>query len=164
MKLIFPTWNECQTPGYFGFLCHHFDNKQYWTCWFLQCCFFSIGRKLECTKIHDLSEIVAEFYAAPHFWVYKKVWPPPHLHQPTPSNKWPVPKHSTFPAFWGGVVWKTSEVSCYYSLFLSAKAVEFNFTRNIMQTEYRTPIVKFRLYEYNRFQMNVSPYDRKSVS
>ena len=48
-------------------------------------------------KIHDLSEMAAEFYATPHFWVHKKVWPPPHLHQPNvnPSNKWPVPKHST---------------------------------------------------------------------
>ena len=48
--------------------------------------------------------------------------------------------------------------------FFVSKAVEFNFTRNIMQTEYMAPIVTFRLYEYNRFQMNVSPYDRKSVS
>ena len=48
--------------------------------------------------------------------------------------------------------------------FLPAKAVEFNFTRNIMQTEYMAPIVTFRLYEHNRFQMNVSPYDRKSFS
>ena len=46
-------------------------------------------------KIHDLLEMVAECYAAPHFWVQKKVWPPPHLHQPNPSNNWPVPKHST---------------------------------------------------------------------
>ena len=143
MKLIFPTWNECKTLGYFGFLCHHFDNKQYWTCWFLQCCFFSVGRKLECKKIHDLSEIVAEFYAASHFWAHKKVWPPPHLHQPTPSNKWPVPKHSTFPAFWGGVV-KDREapfspnyvrLKTFWGLmlllvFLSAKAVEFKFSRN----------------------------------
>ena len=65
------------------------------SCWFLQCCFFFVGRKFECTKIHDFSEMAAEFYAAPHFWVHKKVWPLSHLHQPTPSNKWPVPKHST---------------------------------------------------------------------
>ena len=37
--------------------------------------------------------------------------------------------------------------------FLSAKAVEFNFTRNVMQTEYKAPIITFRLYECNRFQM-----------
>ena len=48
--------------------------------------------------------------------------------------------------------------------FSSAKAVEFNFSRNIFQTEYLAPIVMFRLYESNRFQMNVSPCDRKSVS
>ena len=36
--------------------------------------------------------------------------------------------------------------------FLSVKAVEFNITRNIMQTEYMAPIVTFRSYEYNRFQ------------
>ena len=58
--------------------CHHFDNKQYWTCWFLQRCFFFVGRKLEPKKIHDLFEMVAECFAAPHFWVHKKVWPPPH--------------------------------------------------------------------------------------
>ena len=40
---------------------------------------FFVGRKLECTKIHDLLEMVAECYAAPHFWVY-------NLHQITPSN------------------------------------------------------------------------------
>ena len=38
--------------------------------------------------------------------------------------------------------------------FLPAKAVEFTFTRNIMQTEYMAPIVTFRLYECNRFQMD----------
>ena len=50
--------------------------------------------------------------------------------------------------------------------FLSAKAVEFNFCRNIFQTEYMAPIVTFRLYESNRFQVNVSPWrcDRKPVS
>ena len=36
--------------------------------------------------------------------------------------------------------------------FLSVKAVEFNITRNIMQTEYMAPIVTFRSYEYIRFQ------------
>ena len=49
-------------------------------------------------------------------------------------------------------------------VFLSAKPVEFNFRRNIMQTQYMAPIDTFCLYEYNYFQMNVSPYNRKSVS
>ena len=35
--------------------------------------------------------------------------------------------------------------------FLSAKVVKFNFSRNIMQTEYTAPT--FCLYECNRFQM-----------
>ena len=48
--------------------------------------------------------------------------------------------------------------------FLSAKAVEFSFSCNIMQSEYMAPIATFRLYESDRFQMNVSPCDRKSVS
>ena len=146
MKLIFPTWKECRLPGYVGLLCYHFDNKQYWTCWFLQCCFFFVERKLECTKIHDLLEMVAECYAAPHFWVQKKVWPPPHLHQPNPSNNWPVPKHSTSaPLFklpvnfrilrwcrersWSPritFIWKTSEVSCYYSLCFICKIKLWN--------------------------------------
>ena len=113
MTLIFPTWKECRLPGYVGLLCYHFDNKQYWTCWFLQCCFFFVERKLECTKIHDLLEMVAECYAAPHFWVQKKVWPPPHLYQPNPSNNWLVPNtphqrhYSSYlliSAFWGGVM------------------------------------------------------------
>ena len=69
-------------------------------CWFLQCCFFFVERKLEGTKIHGPSDMVAQFYAAPYFLVHKKVRPPPHLQQPTappppptppPSNKWPVP-------------------------------------------------------------------------
>ena len=113
MKLIFPTWNEFHTPGYVGLLCYHLDNKQYLTCWFLQCCFFFVGRKLECTKIHDLSETAAEFYAAPQFWVHKNVCPPPHLHQPIPlindrSLNTPHQCHYSsyllISAFWGGVV------------------------------------------------------------
>ena len=35
--------------------------------------------------------------------------------------------------------------------FLPAKVVEFNFSRNIMQTEYKAST--FCLYECNRFQM-----------
>ena len=46
--------------------------------------------------------------------------------------------------------------------FLSANVVEFNFSRNIMQTEYTAPT--FCLYECNRFQMYFSLYDQKSVS
>ena len=34
--------------------------------------------------MHKNTEMVAQFYAATHFQVHKKVWPPPHLHQPTP--------------------------------------------------------------------------------
>ena len=66
-------------------------------CWFLHCCFFFVETKLEGTKIHGPSDMVAQFYAAPYFLVHKKVRPPPHLQQPTapppppPSNKWPVP-------------------------------------------------------------------------
>ena len=70
-------------------VCHHFDNKQYWTCWFLQRCFFSVGRKLECTKIHDLFGMVAECYAGPHFGVHIKVWPHPICTNPPPLiNDW----------------------------------------------------------------------------
>ena len=43
--------------------------------------FFFVGRKLESKKIHDLLEMVAECYAAPHFWVQSPtticVSPPP---------------------------------------------------------------------------------------
>ena len=37
------------------------------------------------------------------------------------------------------IISKTCEVSCHYPLFLSAKVVEFNLSRNIMQTEYTAP-------------------------
>ena len=83
---------------------------------------------------------------SPHFWVQKKVWPPPHLHQPNPFNNWPVPKHSTSaPLFklpvnfrilrwcrersWSPritFIWKTFEVSCYYSLFFICKIKLWN--------------------------------------
>ena len=99
---------------------------------------------------------------SPHFWVHKKVWPPPHLHQPTPSNKWPVPKHSTsapllsyllISAFRSGVMKdREAPFSPNYDhlkdlwglisllvVFLSEKGVEFNLSRNIMQTEYTAP-------------------------
>ena len=33
-------------------VCHHFDNKQYWTCSYLQRCYFFVRRKLECAKIY----------------------------------------------------------------------------------------------------------------
>ena len=48
-----------------------FDNKQYWTCLFLQCFFWR--KEVGMQKIHDLLEMVAECYAGPHFWVQKKV-------------------------------------------------------------------------------------------
>ena len=146
MKLIFPmwSWKECHTPGYVGLLCHHFDNKQYWTCWFLQCCFFFVGRKLECTKIHDLSVIVAEFYAAPIFGCTKRYDPHPICTNPSPlindrSLNTPHQRHYSsyllIFAFWGGVV-KDREAPFspnYVHLrshvitrcFLSAKVVEF---------------------------------------
>ena len=111
MKLIFPAWKECQTPGYVGLLYHHFDNKKYWTCWFLRCCFFFVRRKLECTKIHDLSEIVAEFYAAPILGWTKRYDPHPICTNPPPlindrSINTPYQCHYSsyllISAFWGG--------------------------------------------------------------
>ena len=48
---------------------------------------FFVGRKLECKKIHDLLEMVAECYAAPIFGCRKRYDPHHHLRQPTPSNK-----------------------------------------------------------------------------
>ena len=42
--------------------------------------FSLVERKMECTKTHDPPEMVAEFYAVPHFQVHKKVWPPSHFH------------------------------------------------------------------------------------
>ena len=33
-----------------------------------------VERKLECTKIHGPSEMVAQFYATPYFPVHKKVF------------------------------------------------------------------------------------------
>ena len=113
MKLIFPTWKERQTRGYVGLLCHHFDNKQYWTCWLLQCCFVFVRRKLEYTKIHDLSEIVAEFYVAPIFGCTKRYDPHPICTNPPPliNNRSPNTPHQRhcssyllISAFWGGVM------------------------------------------------------------
>ena len=106
MKLTFPTWKECQTPGYVCLLCHHFDKKQYWT-WFLQCCFFFVGRKLECTKIHDFSEIVAEFYAAPIFGFTKRYTNPPPLINDRSLNTQHQRHCSSYlliSAYWGGVM------------------------------------------------------------
>ena len=48
---------------------------------------FFCRKEIGMQKIHDLLEMVAECYAAPHFWVQKKVCPHHHLRQPTPSNK-----------------------------------------------------------------------------
>ena len=85
---------------------------KYWT-WFLQCCFFFVRRKLECTKIHDLSEIVAEFCAAPIFGCTKRYDPhpictnPPHLINDRSLNT-PHQRHCSsyllISAFWGGVM------------------------------------------------------------
>ena len=47
--------------------------------------FFFVERKLERkTEIHHGPlEMVAQFYAVPHFQVHKKLRSPPHLHQTT---------------------------------------------------------------------------------
>ena len=149
--------------------------------------FFFVERKLECTKIHDLLEMVAECYAAPHFWVQKKVWSPPHLHQPTPltidrSLNTPHQRHDSsylfISAFWGGVV-KDREapfspnyvhLKNLWSLtvitrFLSAnKVVEFDFSRNIMETEYMAQLSRFVYMNAIAFKCIFSLYDQKSVS
>ena len=84
--------NEHSLQGFLEFVnLQHFQEG----CWFFQCFFIFVERKLEGTNLHRPSDMVAQFYAAPYFLVHKKVWPPPNLHQPTaprpPSNKWPVP-------------------------------------------------------------------------
>ena len=133
--------------------------------------------------------MVVECYAAPQFWVQKKVWPPPHLHQPNPSNNWPVPKHSTsaplfklpvnFRILTGGVV-KDREapfspnyvhLKNFWSLmlllvvfYLQNKVVEFNFSRNIMQTEYMAQLSRFVYMNAFAFKCIFSLYDQKSVS
>ena len=138
MKLIFRTWKECQTPGYVGLLCHHFDNKQYWT-WFLQCCFFFVRRKLECTKIHNLSEIVAEFYAAPIFGCTKRYDPHPICTNLPPLINDRSLNTPHFPHFEVVSSEKLLRSHVITRCFLSTKAVEFNFSRIIMQTEYMAP-------------------------
>lgn len=61
---------------YVGLLCHHLDNKKIFDMLFPSACsvlFLFVGKKLECTKIYDLSEMVPKLYAAPLLWVHKKV-------------------------------------------------------------------------------------------
>ena len=41
--------------------------------------------------------------------------------------------------------------------------MEFNFSPNIMQIGYTSPIGTFRYYKRNHFQNFFSPYDQKSV-
>ena len=109
MKVIFPTWKECQTPGYVGLLCHHFDNKHYWTCWFLQCCFFFSKKEIGMYKNTWPLRNSCRILCSPQFWVHRKgICSPPHLHQPTPSNKWQSTLAPLFYllilAFWGDVM------------------------------------------------------------
>ena len=104
-------WLELLFPVLLGFLCKskmadetqanehslqgflEFVNLQHFQegCWFFQCCFIFVERKLEGTNLHRPSDMVAQFYAAPYFLVHKKVWPPPHLHQPTAPRPPPPP-------------------------------------------------------------------------
>ena len=60
---------------YVGLVCRHFDKNKptFDVLLFLLCCFFFVGWKLECIKIHAPSKMIAEFYAAPHFQLHKKV-------------------------------------------------------------------------------------------
>ena len=65
--------NSCsQCPSFY-------DSSMLWTTEWLELLFPVLGG----TKLHGPSDMVAQFYAAPYFLVHKKVWPPPHLHQPT---------------------------------------------------------------------------------
>ena len=62
--------------------------QQYLTCyWFLLYCFFFVGWEIGIQKIHDPLKMIAEFYAAPHFQLHKKVWLRPRF-APAP---WPPP-------------------------------------------------------------------------
>lgn len=78
MKFFFQCERTANTPCYVGLLCHHFDNKSYLTNVndSMSVSFF-VERKLECIKVHGPSEMVAQFYAAPHFQVHKMVCPHP---------------------------------------------------------------------------------------
>ena len=96
-------WLELLFPKLLGFLCKYkmadetqanehslqgfleFVNLQHFQegCWFFQCCFIFVERKLEGTNLHRPSDMVAQFYAAPYFLVHKKVCPPPHFPQTT---------------------------------------------------------------------------------
>ena len=146
------------------------------------------GGKLECTKMYDLPLMVAEFYVALYFWVHKKVWPPLHLHQSTPSNNWPVPKHSTSaPLFklpvnfrilrwcrersWSPgrlvritFIWKTSEVSCYYSLFFICKIKSWNVILVVILCKLNTWPNCHVYKNAIAFKCIFSLYDQKSVS
>ena len=49
-------------------------------------------------------------------------------------------------------------------LYLQNKVVEFNFSRNIMQTEYMVQLSRFVYKNAIAFKCIFSPYDQKSVS
>ena len=184
MKLIFRTWKECQTPGYVGLLCHHFDNKQYWT-WFLQCCFFLVRRKLECTKIHDLSEIVAEFCAAAIFGCTKRYDPHPNCTNPPPPvndrslntpHQGPCSSYLLISAFWGGVMkhreapFSPNYVHLKNFWGLMLLLVVFYLQKLwylilvVILCKLNTQPQHFVNMNAIAFKCSVSPYDQKSVS
>ena len=66
--LVYTTLIVC----YVRLLCYHFDNK-FHSLLIPSVLFSLLERKMECTKTHDPPEMVAEFYAVPHFQVHKKV-------------------------------------------------------------------------------------------
>ena len=185
MKLIFPAWKECQTPGHVGLLCHHVNNKQYWTCWFLQCCFFFCRKEIgmHYDKYAWPLRHSCRILCSSHFWVLKKLCPQPHFHQLTPSNKWhatsaplfklPVNFHilrwchegSRSPEFRITFVWKTSEVSCYYSFFVYLQKL-WNLTLVVILCKLNTwpQLSRFVYMNAIAFKCIFSPYEQKSVS
>ena len=179
MKLIFQTWKECQTPGYVGLLYHHS------TCWFLQWCFFFVGRKLECTKIHDFSEIVAEFYAAPIFGCTKRYDPHPICTNPPPltndqSLHTPHQRHYSsyllISAFWGGLMkdceapFSPNYVHLKNLWGLMLLLVVFylqklwNLILVVILCKLNTQPQRFVYMNAIAFKCIFSPYDQKSVS
>ena len=136
--------------------------------------FFFVGRKLECKKIHDLLEMVAECYAVPHFcWAEKSmiptticVSPPPLINNRSLNN--PHQRHYSrylsISAFWGGVVKdREAPFSPNYVHLRSHVITRFFFICKscgililvviLCKLSTWPPIVTFRLYECNSFQM-----------
>ena len=138
----------CPTEGtqvyYFtSLLCHHFDNKQYWTCWFLQCffCRKEVGMQKNTWPLRNGCRMLC---SSPFLGAEKGMTPtticvsPPSLINNRSLNT-PHQRHYSsyllISAFWGGVV-KDREapfIPNYVHLkshvitrfFLSAKVVEF---------------------------------------